>query len=353
MRRNTLNLTSNSITFTYNVTDNTGIENCSLLINKKINKTNSSITKIDNKFQAYLKNNNYNWSIECYDASIFKNKVSSQEYNLSVLYEIVRWKNITFPEGVFEPKNNSLAGTHFSTFNISFEELEIRPDETLECIIKVANNSLIVLNKTEILLNKQNYTLNYTVKHSDSIINDADKGYLPWILKNCSIKDNNIMIINKTFLYRIYTHDDKYWEDDEVTRAVACAGTPGVYFDNIAKCEFTEDTLFALQMRNGNPINPDCFNNKGIACDDDYCKGLYFPSCDALDYFGGYSPAVDDPNGYATFNVDFSSYSVPIAYTRYVNASGQVKIRLNQALTAKTFSITLYNLTNVSSANVC
>jgi hypothetical protein len=175
---------------------------------------------------------------------------------------------------------------------------------------------------------------------------------LPWILKNCSIKEGQSIIHTENIGRRIYVHDDVYWEDDEVTRAVACAGTPGVYFNNTAKCEFSEDTLFALQMRNGNPVNEACFNNIATGCIDDYCKGIFFPSCEELDYFGGFSADTDDPNGYTTFSVSFAGYNTPIAYSAYINTSGRFKLRLRQALTAKTFSITLYNLTNVSSANV-
>jgi hypothetical protein len=201
-------------------------------------------------------------------------------------------------------------------------------------------------------LYQQDYRLNYTIKDSDSIINHAINGYIPWVLKNCSIWFEGIMVFNQSITSRIYTHHATYWADNEITRAVACQGTPGVYFNNTGKCEFSEDTLFALQMRNGNEVNETCFNNPGVACEDSYCRGIYFPTCDPIDYFGGYSADTDDPNGYTTFTSSFASYTTPIAYTYYTNSSGNFKLRIRETLSNKEFSFTLYNLTNVSSANV-
>ncbi len=262
-----------------------------------------------------------------------------------------RWSNITPPEGVFEPYS-ALSGTHFNTFSIRFVNLTITSEDTLDCKIKTANGSELAVNATGISITGENYSLNHTVAASDSIIKDSAAGYLPWILKNCSITNAGELAFNQSTTARIYTHNATYWGDDEVTRAVACEGTPGVYFNNTGKCEFTEDTLFALQMRNGNTVNASCFNNPGYACSDSYCSGIFFPTCDPINYFSGYSALTDDPNGYATFTATLGSYSTPIAYTYYVNTTGTFKLRLTQALTAKTFSITIYNFTNVSSANV-
>ena len=68
--------------------------------------------------------------------------------------------------------------------------------------------------------------------------------YLPWILKNCSIISSGSDVYNQSVNSRIYVHNPVYWEDSEITRAVTCESTPGVYFNNTGKCEFSEDTLF-------------------------------------------------------------------------------------------------------------
>jgi hypothetical protein len=124
------------------------------------------------------------------------------------------------------------------------------------------------------------------VQSTDSIINDPSSHYLPWITKNCSVYSTVNANYSQNLTRRIYVHSPNYWSDDEVTRAVACEGTAGVYFNNTGKCSFSHDTLFALQMRNGNPVEESCFNNAGYNCWNDYCSSLFFPTCNLPNYFG-------------------------------------------------------------------
>jgi hypothetical protein len=256
--------------------------------------------------------------------------------------------NVIAPPGVFEPYNASLSGTHVNTFGIKFVDLNMHSDETLTCTIKQSNGTLFNISATGLSVVSTNYTLNYTITSGDSIINDPVAGYIPWELKNCTLTNASGTIFNQTINNRIYVHAPAYWSDSEVTRAVTCQGTPGVYFNNTAKCNFGGDTVFALQMRNGNSVEPSCFNNPGVGCSNSYCTGIYFPSCTAPSYFYGYSATSDDPNGYSSFTASFSGYNTPVAYTQYVNSSGTFKLRVTQALTAKPFSFTIYNLTNAS-----
>jgi len=256
--------------------------------------------------------------------------------------------NVIAPPGVFEPYNASLSGTHVNTFGIKFVDLNIHSDETISCVVRQSNGALTTLNATGLSLVGMNYTLNYTITSGDSIINDPVAGYIPWELKNCTLTNASGVIFNQTINNRIYVHAPVYWSDSEVTRAVTCQGTPGVYFNNTAKCGFSGDTVFALQMRNGNSVEPSCFNNPGVGCSNSYCTGIYFPSCTSPSYFYGYNATSDDPNGYSSFTASFSGYNTPVAYTQYVNSSGTFKLRVTQALTAKPFSFTIYNLTNAS-----
>ncbi|PIU72300.1 hypothetical protein COS79_03645, partial [Candidatus Woesearchaeota archaeon CG06_land_8_20_14_3_00_33_13] len=65
---------NDSVVFSYNATDNAGIANCSLIINNKINATNSSISNnITNNITSVLDNDIYNWSINCTDVNGFTN----------------------------------------------------------------------------------------------------------------------------------------------------------------------------------------------------------------------------------------------------------------------------------------
>jgi hypothetical protein len=275
---------------------------------------------------------------------------STETRNVSINVTVLtKWTEIIAPQGVFEPENASLAGTHVHTFNIEFVKLTINSSETLGCIIKLSNGSLMNLDATGMNLMNVNYSLNYTLSSNDPIISDSQAGYLPWELKNCSV--DSTPVYSEDLQKRIYVHSPSYWQDNEVTRAVACAGMPRVYFNNTAKCEFSKDTLFALQMRNGNPVSESCFNS-GQCSSNDYCNGIFFSRCKTPSYFGGLSALSDDPNGYTTFNANFASYSTQITYTKYTNTSGTFKLRVLQALAGKTFSITIYNLTNVAGANV-
>ena len=80
---NTLNTTVNNVTFTYNVTDTSIVQSCSLIINGTINQTDSTITKNTNQtFSLELANGDYNWSINCTD--IYGNVGSSFIYNISI-----------------------------------------------------------------------------------------------------------------------------------------------------------------------------------------------------------------------------------------------------------------------------
>lgn len=275
---------------------------------------------------------------------------TSSHFTISLSEE--RWENISAPEGVFEPSNPSLFGTHINHFEIGFVNLSISSNEVLECKIKTSNKNILTINETGLSKSNENYTLSYSIKQTDSIIKDSNVGYIPWVLKNCSIIDSSENIVDfQNVSRRIYVHDDEYWEDNEVTRAVTCEGTPHVYFNNTGKCEFSEDTMFALQMRNGNPVNETCFNSPGIACADSYCNGIYFPTCDPVDYFSGFSIEEKDPNNYAEITSSFAGYSTPIAFTKYTNSSGTFKLRVLESLSSKSFSVTLYNLTNVDESN--
>ena len=102
-------ITTSSNTFTYYVSDSTGIENCSLLINGSINSTNvtSEITNGDNNdfYIDYMGDGYYNWSVKCSD--------NSPNYNSNTSYEWLVKVDTTSPSVYLEsPANNTLNDTH-------------------------------------------------------------------------------------------------------------------------------------------------------------------------------------------------------------------------------------------------
>ena len=77
---------SSTVTFTYNVTDNNDITNCSLIINGTFDQVNSSavVKNISQTFTKSLSNANYNWSVNCTDLA--NNQGNSSINSLTVSY---------------------------------------------------------------------------------------------------------------------------------------------------------------------------------------------------------------------------------------------------------------------------
>ncbi|MFH1649723.1 MAG: CARDB domain-containing protein [Candidatus Woesearchaeota archaeon] len=80
------NFTTDSvITFEYNVSDLTAIENCSLIIDGSIENTETSITKdTTQQFVQALSNGVHNWSVQCYDEAFHLGTSSPRTINVSV-----------------------------------------------------------------------------------------------------------------------------------------------------------------------------------------------------------------------------------------------------------------------------
>ncbi len=65
---NVTTLKSQTHTFTYDVSDDASIANCSLYFNNTINQTDFSVTQNTNQtFTTTLANGNYDWNVTCYD----------------------------------------------------------------------------------------------------------------------------------------------------------------------------------------------------------------------------------------------------------------------------------------------
>ncbi|MBW2990730.1 hypothetical protein KY348_03430, partial [Candidatus Woesearchaeota archaeon] len=82
------NVTNNqSQIFYFNVSDETGIFNCSLILNNAVNdtKNNSEITNnATNNFTITLGEGFYNWSVRCYDNTSLKIEGNSETWNITI-----------------------------------------------------------------------------------------------------------------------------------------------------------------------------------------------------------------------------------------------------------------------------
>ena len=73
---------NSTILFSFNVTDDSSIDNCSLILNDIINETSFNISIGTNSFLKWISDDSYNWKIECYDN--LSNNGSSTYWNLTI-----------------------------------------------------------------------------------------------------------------------------------------------------------------------------------------------------------------------------------------------------------------------------
>ncbi|MBW2994995.1 hypothetical protein KY312_01465, partial [Candidatus Woesearchaeota archaeon] len=77
---------NNTITFVYNVTDEAGIENCSILIDGSVNQTDTSIQKnADQNFTVTLADGSHKWQVMCYDNTTNYNPGYSEIRTINIL----------------------------------------------------------------------------------------------------------------------------------------------------------------------------------------------------------------------------------------------------------------------------
>ncbi|MBU1854966.1 MAG: hypothetical protein KKF89_04560, partial [Nanoarchaeota archaeon] len=119
-------------TFYYNVTDFTNLQNCSIIINWIINKTNFTINNDqENNFTlTFSGDGTYNWKVECYDSANNRNESETRVLNIDQT-----------PPTVFdllEPQNNTLSNNKNPLLNWSqttddkFDNYTIQVSNTLD-----------------------------------------------------------------------------------------------------------------------------------------------------------------------------------------------------------------------------
>ena len=142
-----INLTTNTIIFNYNVTDDNNLDNCSLIINSSIYNTTENPTKDTTlSFTRTLENDFYLWKVTCYDEA---GKIATSEERELTVYNIgsyaiylspnlsssITWDVATIPSyNLSAPSNNGESATGYY-INISVEnggiDLYIRGDKNL------------------------------------------------------------------------------------------------------------------------------------------------------------------------------------------------------------------------------
>ena len=105
-----------AIVFQYNVSDESTIANCSLIINSARNQTNTSVTRdATQNFTATLTAGSYTWSVNCTDNSTNKNNGSSATWNLTVAAVDTTNPSVT----INSPSNDTFLNTTLIIINVT------------------------------------------------------------------------------------------------------------------------------------------------------------------------------------------------------------------------------------------
>lgn len=214
---------------------------------------------------------------------------------------------VTRPQGVFEPSNPGLVGTHLTSFNVTFSNFFGGLGQLLECEILLPDGSRRVVNKTLATARRnQTETLAYTLTNSDSIQTNkiwyldvcrvasaslgaacvTDSACAPSGICDESVSKCRQVATSSTNRKPIYTHGNTWTglnaSQDQYTAVKCNAGFTNSFFKNAAQCDYTGDASFSLAMRRGIPIEGNCgdgIDNDGngqIDCSDRYCKGISY-----------------------------------------------------------------------------
>ncbi|MFH1642215.1 MAG: hypothetical protein ABIC04_04910 [Nanoarchaeota archaeon] len=154
--------TSSTVIFRYNVTDNTTITNCSLIIDGQVNDTHFSIqTSTSESFIIKMPDGSYEWGINCTD-------VAGNE-NSSVTYSLIVDINETPRIKLNAPNNNSWSNVIENLFYYTPNDLSGIANCTL-----VINGSMNATNSTPVI----NGALN-------SLVTNLSEGVWSWTV-NCT-----------------------------------------------------------------------------------------------------------------------------------------------------------------------
>ncbi len=164
-----------NITLTYNVSDGTGIFNCSLNLNDRFNQTAQGIDiSVLNNFTINNTNDGYyNWSVTCYDSGFLRNNATSIHYHFH-LDTIVPNVTLISPQNNTQTPNNTI----FFKYNVS----DVIPIANCSLLI---NGSIVQTNHSIIKNTTNNFTYflqgfdySWNINCSDNATNYGNGGYL-------------------------------------------------------------------------------------------------------------------------------------------------------------------------------
>lgn len=151
-------------TFLFNVSDETGIENCSIIINGIIYQTKNNAQIINNATNNFtvesMQSGIYDWKIECYD------NTSNTLYNVSEIRSL--YVDTIYPEPFIETLNNTW-------FNTSNPKITINITDNMAGTINYSlyTSNIINLNGSVINGTSTNITLNYLTDGIYEIVLEA------------------------------------------------------------------------------------------------------------------------------------------------------------------------------------
>jgi len=333
--------TIDNINFTVNATDNMNLSNCTLYTNRTGWNAESTRAYTGTQDQdswniTFTTPGDYIWNAYCCDAN---NNCAWNNTNYTI--HVYPWLNVTYPEGVYEPYNATVPGTHLFFFNISATDFNVTSTDTVACVVNMSDGSLYTfINNSMPDENDSTVIFNYSVTTADLPRINKTR---PWQVLNCTVADSTGKIkyfdhpYDRRFNY-IYTHENQWTRfdsaDDDGYRARMCfLGVPKSYFKNHFYCDYAGDVAFAVTMSLGMTLEGYCHDsidddsNGNIDCADIYCQGITY-TCKqhawAGDPFAGTCT-----NGICSESKTIGGQSITYYYNNYTTPNGRLKVRFD------------------------
>lgn len=184
--------TGSNITFLYNVSERTGIENCSLYVNDELNQTSN---EVDTYSQVSFTLNNtvegdYSWFISCFDNSSNFNEGNSSLFFFDVDFTA---PNVT----LLDPANNSAISKGFTNFHFNVSD---RGNVT-NCSLILNNefsdstNSVVINASNEINATLTAGIYNWSVNCTDAAGNTGSSEFYLISAPDLEVRSDNILFI--------------------------------------------------------------------------------------------------------------------------------------------------------------
>ncbi|MBN2101899.1 MAG: DUF2341 domain-containing protein [Candidatus Aenigmarchaeota archaeon] len=148
-----------NVSFSYNVTDDSSILNCSLILNGQINQTNSTVQKTITQYfnVTSLPAGHYNWSIRCTDDSPNENTQTTASRNIDMIIYSAPVENFTMTD-LSQVDTSNITDFYIEIENktrlIFNETLDLSGGLDLSSIITIQSNFIDVDTASEPRLNK-------------------------------------------------------------------------------------------------------------------------------------------------------------------------------------------------------